>query len=56
MRARDFLQDREGKEASPTSPTVIMIKGKSITLHVVLEKALDTLFAMIQMELTKYGI
>jgi hypothetical protein len=33
-----------------------MIKDKSITLRVVLEKALDTLFAMIQMELTKYGI
>jgi hypothetical protein len=29
-----------------------MIKGESITLRVVLEKALDTLFAIIQMELT----
>jgi hypothetical protein len=56
MRARDCSPEREGKEASPTSPTVIMIKGKSITLRIVVEKALDTLFAMIQMEMTKYGI
>jgi len=33
-----------------------MIKGESITLRVVLEKALDTLCAIIQMELTTYGI